>query len=121
LEVLGTLKVQHIERRVATGCLLIHPALISAKNHMEDVGRTELQLPHSLSCSRMQRRSSRQHQAWSQECLGQIKLLCSEVLQFRVILLQFLLGWALSLPGNAHQWSGLALLLKNSLAVSKTS
>jgi hypothetical protein len=88
LEVLGTLKVQHVERRVATGCLLIHPALISAKNHMEDVGRTELQLPHSLSCSRMQRRSSRQHQAWSQECLAQIKLLCSEVLQFRVILLQ---------------------------------
>jgi hypothetical protein len=88
LEVLGTLKVWHVERRVATGCLLIHPALISAKNHMEDVGRTELQLPHSLSCSRMQRRSSRQHQAWSQECLGQIKLLCSEVLQFRVILLQ---------------------------------
>jgi len=121
LEVLGAKKVWHEERRAVTNGLLIQPAPTSARSHLEGMWRSELQLHYTLSCSRMQRRSSRQHQAWSQECLGQIVMLCPEVLQFRVILLQVLDGKGLSLLGSALPWSGVALLLKNSSAISKSS
>ncbi len=100
LEVLGAKKVWHKERRAVTNDLLIQPAPTSARSHLEGMWRSELQFHYTLSCSRMQRRSSRQHQARSQECLGQIVMRCPEVLRFRVILLQVGFCLLLNQPTN---------------------